>query len=133
MAYASSAGMVKIFGANAITASGGWADMDNDGDSTKITNRINQAISQADAMIDDRLRNSGYKVPLATAAGGTPTIISMIADSLAGVWLYDPRGAIDVSDETSMPHHLQYWKTWAYAVLEEIATGKRRISAVLGR
>jgi len=133
MAYSAKADIEKIFGANNVSGAGGWADMDNDGDSTKINNRISQAIEWADEMVDTRLRGTPHKLPLATAAGATPALITHISAALAGVWLFDPRGAVDIGDEGGMPNQLAHWKQYAYATLEEIASGKRRVDAVIGR
>jgi hypothetical protein len=122
----------KIFGASNVSGEGGWADMDNDNDSTKIANRIAQAIQEADEIIDGRLRGTAYKIPLVTASGGTPTLVTLLSAALAGLWLYDPRGAIDVGDE-GVPHALSYWKGWAYGVLDQVTTGGCRLDALIGR
>lgn len=135
MPYSTKSDIEKIFGASNISTAGGWADMDNDGNATTIANRITQAISEADEIIDSRLMTTPYRLPLVTPSGTTlvtPTLITLVAAALAGVWLYDARGAIDVGSE-GVPHALSYWKNWAYGVLEEIAAGNRRLNAVVGR
>ena len=132
MAYAAQADIEKIFGANNVSGSGGWSDMDNDANATKIANRISQALSHADEIINSRLRNSPYKLSLTTAAAATPTLITQLAAVLAGVWLYESRGAIDVGDE-GVAHALAFHKKWVYGLLEDIASGKRRLDAVIGR
>lgn len=133
MAYSVQGDIEKIFGANNVSAASGWADMDNDGDSDKIDARIAQAISAADEIIDGRMRATSYKLSLVTAANTTPTMVTLISAALAGVWLYDPRGAADLGDEGGMPNQLAYWKKWANEMLEEIASGRRPLDAVIGR
>lgn len=134
MAYCVQADIEKIWGANNVSSAtgGSWADMDNDGDATKISNRIAQAISHADEIINARLRGTPYKLDLTTAAAATPTLVTQLSAVLAGIWLYDSRGSTDVGD-AGVEHAQAFWKKWAYGILEEIASGKLRLDAVMGR
>lgn len=131
MAYCAQSDIEAIFGANSVSK---WADMNNNQNSTQITARITQAIAEADEIINGRLRGTSYRLPLLSASGTslvTPTLVTHVAAVLAGLWLHDPRGAIDVGGE-GVPHALSYWKGWAYKVLDEIALGNIRLDAMRG-
>lgn len=134
MAYCAQADIEAIWGVNNVssTTHGSWADMDNDGNATKIAARIAQAVAHADEIVNSRMRSTPYKLDLTTAAGATPVLITHVAAVLAGLWLYEARGKTDVGD-AGIEHAQAFWKKWAYGVLEEIATGKLRLDAVVGR
>ena len=101
-----------------------WADVDGELDSVAITARIAQAITDADAEIDGRLRGHRYVIPFAT----TPEIIAAISRKLAGVLLYEARGVQDWNVETGQPsHRLEYVRRWCYDALDDIASGKIRL------
>lgn len=117
-----------IFGATNATA---WADMDNDGDATKIANRKDRARVVAKARIDDVLRDTAYGVPIQSAAGTVPVTIVDLEARLAGVWLYENRGVVDFDIRSGQPYHrLSFVRRDTQRVLEEIRTGKRKLEAV---
>ena len=95
--YINSADLVAIFGASRITDTDGWADLDNDGDSTKITARITESISYAEEYIESYLRGSRITVPISA----TGSILKTIIATIAGEWLYKCRGFQDGDPERS--------------------------------
>lgn len=107
-----------------------YADLDNDDDSGKITARIAQAISVASEEIDDLMRGLHYRLPLATAGGTTPTSIANLAAHLAGLWLYESRGAVDLDREGSPVHRLRYLREWTDRVINDIQSGRRKLDAM---
>ena len=116
----------QIFGTTNVTR---WADLDCDANATKIANRKTQAIVVACEEIDDYLRNTPYRIPAQTAAAATPASIAELAATLAGIWLYEARGAQDFQE--GKPYHRYAFKrTWARRVLAEIADGTRKIDAI---
>lgn len=108
-----------------------WADLDNDEDATKITNRITRAIAVVSAEIDDVARISEYVIPLADSAGATPTTIEELAATMCGIWLYEARGTIDFHPQSGAPYHrLAYKLSWVKQFFEELRKGERRLDAV---
>lgn len=127
--YTDEATIKLVYG---VTSVDKWANLDNDANATKMTNRINRAISIASEEIDDILRSSPYKGPPYTKADGTttPTIIAEIASVLAGLWLYESRGAIDVDEQGKPVHGHAFRRRWAYEKLHRIRKGDDTIDAL---
>lgn len=94
------------YGANNITK---WCDLDLDADVTKIANRKAWAIDKASDDIDDVFRTLGYRIPLKTAAAATPGSIKSLCAIMAGLCLYEGRGAIDM-DRNGSPAHGHAWR-----------------------
>lgn len=130
MAYASEAGMDLIFGTDNLDA---WSDLDNDDNAATITARKAQAILVADASIDDVARLTGYKVPLVTSAGATPTTVADMANRLAGLYLYEGRGALESNQRSGEPYHRYAFvavrvRRW----LEQLRNNEIKLDAVVG-
>lgn len=69
-----------------------WADADNDRDSTKIANRVDDFIRDASAYFDDRMRGHVVELPLKTPY---PATVKRIVGLIAGYRLYGIRGIDD--------------------------------------
>lgn len=111
-----------------------WSDMDDDDNSTNITSRITLAIELQYNRMNDLLRESKYTIPLVSTTDTTPVTYPyaprFINATLAGVWLYEAKGVIDVDPRTGEAvHALQYLKQSAERELEEIVKGRRQINA----
>jgi len=89
-----------------------WADLDNDGDDATIANRIEYAITWAEAHFTS-LVCKGRTLPV------SPVVDDVIA-RLAGIWLYDSRGIAEEDAEKSpIAHHRKYCEKWMKAYLEQ--------------
>lgn len=112
-----------------------WADLDDDDNSTNIASRITLAITLQYERMNDLLRaESKYTVPLVSTVDVIPVTYPyaprFINATLAGVWLYEAKGVIDVDPRTGEAvHALQYLKKTAELELEEIVKGRRQIDA----
>lgn len=97
----------RMFGIANITD---WADLENDGDTAKITAVVDDAIERASEWIDTRLREGPYTVPFSDDPG-QPAFIREIATRLAGCNLYENRGVQDVAGESQSgaPTHRLSW------------------------
>jgi hypothetical protein len=127
--YCVLADIQDVFGQSNINK---WADLDNDGDSTKIIDRINRGIAWATEEINSKLRRSKYAIPLTDNDGEVPTIIVDIAANLAGVWMYENRGVQDFNPETGAKfHRLEYNRKRAFASISEILSGVKTLDAVI--
>lgn len=125
MSYCTSADIQQVFGT---TVANTWADLDEDSNSTKITARYVRAALVASEQIDDVARAASYRVPIANSAGSTPTTIVDLAATLAGLWLYEARGCLDVNQQTGEAmHRYSYKKLEARRALNEIRDRKLRI------
>jgi len=123
MAYITKSNIEAVFGVTNVTK---WADLDNDGDATKIAARIAVAIAWAENEVDSRLRKSIYTIPFDTA----PVDIVDVTANLAGVWLYENRGVQDFNPDTGMAVHRLTWnRKRAYNTLREILAGIRTLDA----
>lgn len=101
-----------------------WADLDGDGSSTKIANRIEAAITLVEEQIDNRLRGGPYAVPLLF----TSYEITNIAAVLAGAELYAKRGVEDAPDGRD---RLESRRETARARLSAIRAGLVRLDPTL--
>lgn len=112
-----------------------WAIMDGTDPDTPegialIAERISMAIAIKSQYINDRLRGGPYALPI-TSPGAALTMLSLCAD-LAGVYLYESRGAQDINAETGQPEHRYAYKVRAAErLLDEIRGGKVRLDAEL--
>lgn len=117
MAYCVKADIEAVYGATNVAK---WADLDNDADAVKIAARIAAAITYAEAYLNSALYGSRYQVPFTTA----PTIIVDMCAKSAGLWLYESRGAQDVSPDTGQPvHRLAFLKSEIHHKLRAIKSG----------
>lgn len=71
-----------------------WADLDNDEDATKISNRITWAIAFAGLDIETNLRAGAFSLPFDDVPD-TPGFIQELAAVKAGLILYSSRGEAD--------------------------------------
>lgn len=101
MPYSERSNIEDIYGVTNVEK---WADLDNDGDATKITNRITAAITRADDELDNRLRESRYVVPFTTV----PSAIEYLSALYAGIWLYSNRGVTDYNADGEAQDQLQH-------------------------
>lgn len=127
--YCTQAQIEVVYGVNNIAK---WADIDNDANATTKANRITAAISYASEEIDDVLRTMGVRIPIVTASGSTPTTIVHIAAVLAGLWLYEGRGAEDYNRDGTIRHGHAWRRDWAYQYLDDLKSGKRAIDGTIG-
>ncbi|MFQ5492319.1 MAG: phage protein Gp36 family protein [Phycisphaerae bacterium] len=130
MAYCAQSDIELEFGATNVAK---WADIDNDGDATTKSNRITEAIAIADEEIDEVLKNTAMKISLTQADGsGTPKTINRLARVIAGLWLYESRGA-EAYTRDGTPQHGHYWRrAWVERYLEELRSGTRKLDALTG-
>lgn len=89
MAYSTQSDIEAVFGTTNVAL---WSNTENtsitDGVPTANTSRIIDAITYADAVINDRFRGGRYTVPFSS----TPTVVKNWSATLAGIWLYRSRG-----------------------------------------
>lgn len=100
-----------------------WADLDGAEDAAHVSTRVTWAITKADEEIDDRLRGTHYRVPLANSSGNTPEDVKDLSASLAGIRLHDSRGIEDDQAMTDI-------RAWVSNFFAEILGGKRKLDAV---
>lgn len=117
--YCTRAHMEDYFGRKNIAT---WADLDNGGDETAITERITLARSNASALIDASLRGGPYDIPL-TLFPFPPTIVKMCVQ-LAGDDLYTARGSQDFDEDGRPLHKLRGEREDALETLRMIHAGQ---------
>lgn len=123
MSYCTRSDIEDLFGPLNVAK---WADLDNSQVAAAIAARIERAIAVATARIDDRLRGGPYVLPIS----GSPATLVNLCAQLAGVWLYESRGAQDFSPETGLPvHRLRWHVEQAEKTLREILSGVVRLDA----
>jgi phage gp36-like protein len=83
MSYASKSDIELHFGDRNVAI---WSNLDNT-DAAANDARITEALTYADADIDDRFRNSRYAVPFSPV----PTKVKEWSAKLAGIWLFESR------------------------------------------
>lgn len=127
MAYSVRTDLNNVFGKNNIDA---WADLDGNEDGPTITARIDAAIVTADDMVDSFMRNGPYTLPLKNQAAQTPIIIRDVSSKLAGVWLYEARGVLDMTPDGAPMHRLQWHKKSAMEILRKLVAGILRLDNV---
>jgi hypothetical protein len=128
-AYCAQADIEKVYGTTNV---GKWADINNDANATTKSGRITEAIDVASEEIDDVLRLLDVRIPAVTAAGATPPTIKHLAAVLAGLWLYEARGAEDYNRNGTIRHGHAWRRDWADNYLNMIATGKRKLDMAIG-
>lgn len=129
MSYCSREDIEAIFGAKNLSV---WADIESESDSELIASRITHAIDVADAEVDSVLAGGPLRVPVALTPDDTPAIIREAAATLAGVYLYESRGAQSIDEQSGSPVHPYLFKRmWALSVLTDLRDGKRRIPGMV--
>jgi len=128
MAYCTKSDIEDRYGASNVAD---WADLDDDGNSTKITDRITSAIAYASTYIDDRLRRSdlNFKLPI-SVSGSIPATLVDVCRRLAGYTLSTGRGVFryDQDGNPLTPLRADYMD--ALATLELIAQKKLQMEGV---
>lgn len=94
-----------------------WADLDNSQDSGEIEERVNYAITQAEAYINGRLGSSPYTFPITLEA--VPTIISHITAIKAGLILYDGRRVVADETESQVSAQQQEFEDYINRILSD--------------
>jgi len=130
MSYCVQSDIELEFGATNV---GEWADIDNDASAPTKAARIAEAILVADEEIDEILRLTQFRLAATQADGsGTPKTINRLARVIAGLWLYEARGAVDYTRDGS-PKHGHWWRReWADKYLEQLRSGERKLDALVG-
>jgi hypothetical protein len=99
----------------------GRADLDAD------TTAIQDALDQADRIVDGRFRPSVYTVPLADSSGNIPPEAKNWAVVIAAKMLYDARG---LRDKDTTGNHLLRLRQAVDAEMGMYAVGLRQMDAV---
>lgn len=121
--YAARTDVELVFGRTNVSK---WADVDNEEDSTFITNRICWALQEAYSHFNNRLRGGPYAVPFIEPFESQ--IISMSA-RLAGVMLYDSRGITDFSENGKPQHQLSAHRDMVEKFIKDVMAGIIRLDA----
>ncbi len=125
MAYATADDVYMIYGRTNVDR---WADLDNTGNTSDIGSRISHALSVAQSEVDSILAGSPIVVPI---IGTVPTLIQDVTATLAGVLLYEARGAQGISTENGQVlHPYSFRRSWALSVLKDLREGRRRIQGL---
>jgi phage gp36-like protein len=101
MAYATIEDLEMTFGKSNVRK---WADINNTKNSVNEDTRMQWALDEASAELDERLRMSAYQFPL--EAEPFPKVLVRTTSYLAGKLLYEARGLID-SQETDFGKMLE--------------------------
>lgn len=104
-----------------------WADIDNDGVSTKIDARINWALQLSYDYVNNKLEGGPYAVPL---TGSYPMIITCQAQLATG-YLYESRGLTNYDPDGKPIHQLKQGMDWANNILLQLRGGTIRIQKAL--
>lgn len=121
MPYSTQSDLELFFGARNIAA---WSNLDRS-TAAADTDRIAEAIAQADAEIDSRFRNSRFAVPL--TGDDVSTIVKGWSARLAGAWLYDARPMSEAEDEGASSR-VDKHKANAHAEMSAVLSGARKPS-----
>jgi hypothetical protein len=127
MAYCTSGAIDQEFGAVTVTR---WADLDNTANAIAIAARKAAAIALADSEIDSLLRDTHYRKPFVTAAGGTPTVITHLSAIRAGIWLKAPRGQDTYDEKGAQTDSLTGHRNEYNQTIERIKSGDLRLDAI---
>ena len=104
------------------------ADLNNDGNTTTIGNRIAMALSNADAWVWGYLRKSPYsnRLPsIVDRSGSIPLELTNAAVMFAGWWLWTARGSKDYDKDGKPISHLYCDYTESRETMKMIAEGTR--------
>lgn len=95
-----------VFGMTSVIT---WADVDNTGNMDFIDDRVTTMIALAHEQTNDALRQGGYALPFAAPR---PASLTYNVAALAGVLLYESRGAIDSDSEDGTHRLSSFRKRW---------------------
>lgn len=118
-AYATRHDIELIFGRVNVAA---WADVDNDGNATFITARINWALSESYYYINNKLLGSSYVIPFETTY---PVQVVSQSARYAGIILYEARGIVDKGEKPN--HQLTAHRKMVDEFLHDVQRGKIRL------
>jgi phage gp36-like protein len=120
--YCTRTDIENIYGASNVSK---WADIDNEEDESVISDRIDWAIEASFDEFNDALRDGKYLVPLSAV----PTSVVRYSAVLAGVWLYDGRGIIDMTDsqQKRYEHKLMYMRKRVECYLQNVRSGRVKL------
>lgn len=108
-----------------------WSDLDNSGATNK--DRIERAIEVVSERIDDVVRITNYKIPLADEDAAISVSLSDLAATMAGIWLYEARGSQDFNPQTGeVAHRLEFKRQRAEQMLNDIRDQRIRLNALKG-
>lgn len=124
-AYAEQSDVENIYGTTNVAK---WADMENTRDEDYIAGRITWAIGLASAHIDSMLLGGPYTVPFSVV----PALIKDGCARLAGVYLYDGRGIVDVDANGNPVHPLATHRDMVDKLLFNVKAAKQRLPGVSG-
>jgi len=110
--YIAQSDLEDLFGINNIAV---WSNLD-DTNTTADADRIARAIVFAENYVESRLRGTTVAVPLDTV---TPILTHTIA-TIAGYWLYSPRG---MRDSDTVANRMKTMRDDVEALLESVAEG----------
>jgi len=106
-----------------------WSDIENTG-SINAT-RITRCIAVASEKIDDTARVTDKAVPLQNESGTTSVSVVDLAATLAGLWLYEARGAQDYNPQTGeVSHRFEFKRQRSEQMLADIRDQRIRIDAL---
>lgn len=100
-----------------------WASLDGIPVESDISAKITESIAYAQDEVDGILRKGPYDIPFTTV----PTPIKRLTADLAGVWLHQARGLVNVDgddDPKSLAQALTRLHGKAIARLQDIAVGR---------
>ena len=124
--YCVKADVENVFGVENVKQ---WSDIENAGSAN--TTRITQAIAVASERIDDVARTINYTIPLADEDATDSVTITDLTAVLAGLWLYEARGAQDYNPQTGeVTHRFEFKRQRAEQLLADIRDQRIRINAV---
>lgn len=124
--YCVKADVENVFGIENVKQ---WSDIENAGSAN--TTRITQAIAVASERIDDVARTINYTIPLADEDATDSVTITDLTAVLAGLWLYEARGAQDYNPQTGeVTHRFEFKRQRAEQLLADIRDQRIRINAV---
>jgi len=127
MAYSTIGAIAQEFGLTTINK---WADILNTGIAQDILDRKNYAILFADAEIDGLLRDTHYRKPFVTTAGGVPTVITHLSAIRAGIWLKAARGQDTYDEKGAQTDSLTGHRNEYNQTIERIKSGDLRLDAI---
>lgn len=78
-----------------------YADLNDNGDASEITDRINYAHSVVYQIINSKITGAGLTAPATDANFSQFDLLAYIESELVGAWLYRTRGKNDLGDDVA--------------------------------
>ena len=114
-----------IFGSDNVDK---WSDLDNDADATKITNRINDMLTQASREFDSDMREGPYDVDDFTS---TEPLLEHYVGIKAGLLLYELRGTEDTDAEGGVEDRFSRHRNMYRSFVKALHTGIKRLDQTI--